>query len=130
MDGFDLADHRRKPYSSSRKSKVKWYTRLFYCLIDIAFVNAHILESESPNHVLTCHIGKTKKCQYRTQKAFMPELIEELIGNHISCKKWVGLSLLWVAFDILSNIIPQCMISLQIVYTVVSQVQETLKIWV
>ena len=124
MGGVDLADHRRKLYSSSRKSKVKWYMRLFYYLLDIAFVNAHILESESPNHVPTRPIGKKKKCQYRTQKAFMLELIEELIGNHTSRKKWVGLSLLWVVFNILSNTILQCMISLQNVCTVVSQVQE------
>ena len=61
MGGVDLADYRRKLYSSLRKSKVKWYMRIFYFLLDVAVVNAHILESESPNHVPTRHIGKKKK---------------------------------------------------------------------
>ena len=68
MGGVDLAHYRRKLYSSSRKSKVKWYMRLFYFLLDVAVVNAHILESESPNNIPTCLIGKKKKSEYRTQR--------------------------------------------------------------
>ena len=87
MGGVDLADQKRKLYSASRKSKVKWYMRLFYYLLDVAVVNAHILESESPNHLPTRSIGKKKKYEFRTQKAFVLQLIEELIGSHTSRKK-------------------------------------------
>ena len=58
--GVDLADQKRKLYSTSQKSKVKWYMRLFYYLLDVAVVNAHILESESPNHLPTCRIEKKR----------------------------------------------------------------------
>ena len=67
MGGVDLADQKRKMYSASRKSKVKWYMRLFYYFLDIAVVNAHVLECESPNHIPTRRIGKKKKFEYRTQ---------------------------------------------------------------
>ena len=60
---------------------------LFHYLLDVAIVNAHILESESPNHLPSHSIGKKKKYEFRTQKPFVLELIEELIGNHTSCKK-------------------------------------------
>ena len=86
----DVADQKRKMYSASRKSKVRWYMRLFYYFLDIAVVNAHVLECESPNNIPTRRIGK-KKYEYRTQKSFVLQLIEELIGSHVSCKKWVDL---------------------------------------
>ena len=60
--------------------------RLFYYLLDVTLVNAHILESESPNHLSSRSIGKKKKYEFRTQKAFVLELIEELIGSHTSRK--------------------------------------------
>ena len=69
-------------------------------------------------------LGKKKKSEYRAQETFLLELIKELIGNHISCKRLVGLNLLWVVFIILSSIKLQCIISLQNVYPVVHQVQE------
>ena len=89
MGGVDLADQKRKMYSASRKSKVKWYVymRLFYHFLDIAVVNAHVLECESSNHIPTRRIGKKKKFEYRTQKSFVIQLIEELIGSHTSRKK-------------------------------------------
>lgn len=61
--------------------------RLFYYFLDGAVVNTHILESESQNHLSTCRIGKKKKYKFRTQRNFVLELIEELIGSHASCKK-------------------------------------------
>ena len=48
-------------YKFLRKSKLKWYMRLFYFLLDVAVVNAHINESERPNHVLTCSFRKEKE---------------------------------------------------------------------
>ena len=61
--------------------------RLFYYLLDVAVVNAHIIESESSNHLPTHSIGKKKKYEFRTQKAFVLQLIEELIGSQTSRKK-------------------------------------------
>ena len=50
MGGVDTADHRRNFYSCSRKSH-KWWPRIFWFLVDVSIVNAHILESLSPNHI-------------------------------------------------------------------------------
>ena len=61
MGGVDLADQKRKMYSASHKSIVKWYMRLFYNFLDIAVVNAHVLECESLNHIPTSRKGKKKK---------------------------------------------------------------------
>ena len=51
MGGVDLADHVHKAYTCSRKSRTRWYMRLFCFFLDLAIINAHILESISPNHV-------------------------------------------------------------------------------
>ena len=61
MRGVDLADQKCKLHSASGKSKVKWYMRLFYYFLDVTVANAHILESESPNHFPTCRIEKKNK---------------------------------------------------------------------
>ena len=53
---------------------------VFYCLLDVAVVNAYILESKSPNHLPTHSTGKKKKHEFITQKAFVLELIEELLS--------------------------------------------------
>ena len=68
MGGVDLADARRKTYSCSRRSK-KWWHRLFYYLVDVSVVNSYILLSESPH------------CASRTQKEFILELSQELMGK-------------------------------------------------
>ena len=86
MDGVDMADQKRKLYSCSRKSKKKWYMRIFWFLLDTAVVNAHILECESPNHRPARSIGLKKQNVYRTQKAFITELSQQLIDMHNSRK--------------------------------------------
>ena len=68
MGGVDLADQKRKMYSASRKSKVKWYMRLFYYLLDVVVVNAHILESDSPFHLPTRTIGKKRSMNLEHKK--------------------------------------------------------------
>ena len=55
MGGVNLHDHKYKLYFCSRKSK-KWWPHLFYFLVNVAMVNAHILETLSPNH---------KKCPHK-----------------------------------------------------------------
>ena len=61
MGGVDLCDQKRKTLSCSRKS-LKWYMRLFWFILDVCVVNAHILEQKSQHH------------PKRTQKAFRLEL--------------------------------------------------------
>lgn len=74
MGGVDLADQKRKAYSCTRKS-TKWYMRLFWFLVDVSIVNAHILESESQN------------CKKKSQKDFRLELSSHLISCHSSRRK-------------------------------------------
>ena len=98
--------------------------RLFYYFLDVAIVNTHILKSESPSYLFTCRIRKKKKFQFRTQKNFVLELIEELIGSHVSCKKMDRPK---IPVDVVcvtpNSTTLQCMTNLQNVYVVVSRVQ-------
>ena len=66
VDLSDLSDQKRKTLYCSRKS-IKWYMRLFWFVVDIYVVNAHIIEQKSHHH---------KK---RTQKAFRLALGSELL---------------------------------------------------
>ena len=74
MGGVDLADARWKTYSCSRRSK-KWWHRLFYYLVDVSVVNSYILLSESP------------QCASWTQKEFILELSQELMGKFNARKR-------------------------------------------
>ena len=73
MGGVDLADAKRTVYSCSRKSK-KWWHRMFYFVIDVCLVNAHIILSETP------HQSKP------SQKDFRLELPMEVLASHNSRK--------------------------------------------
>jgi hypothetical protein len=42
MGGVDKADQRRANYGVNRRSR-KWWHRLFWCMLHIAFVNAHAI---------------------------------------------------------------------------------------
>ena len=44
MGRVDLADAMRKTYSCTRKSKNKWYMRLFWFIVDTCVINAYVLE--------------------------------------------------------------------------------------
>ena len=79
MGGVDLADRKRKEYSCSKRSN-KWWHRLFYFFLDVAVVNAHVLESISPH------------CQNRSQKDFRIELARELMSCHTSRKRKIRTS--------------------------------------
>ena len=74
MGGVDLADQKRKAYTCSRKSK-KWYMRLFWYVVDLSIVNAHILEVNSPNH------------PSRSHRDFRVQLASELLSGHSSRRK-------------------------------------------
>jgi len=74
----------RRVYSCSRKSKGKWYMRLFWFLVDTSVVNAYILECESPNRpVATSKYTKG----YRTQLKCILELAKQLKEKHCSCQQ-------------------------------------------
>ena len=75
MGDVDLADAMRRVYSCSRKSKGKWYMRLFWLLVDTCVVNAYVLECESPNRPAATN-KYTKG--YRTQLKFILELARQL----------------------------------------------------
>lgn len=68
MGGVDLSDQLHGYYMTGRKSK-KWWRSLFWFLVDISIVNAHILEKLLRNH------------RNRTQLAFRLELVSDLISN-------------------------------------------------
>ena len=76
MGGVDKHDQRRRHCTISRKSQ-KWWPRLFYFCIDVALVNAHILETLSPNHVK------------RTLKQFCMEIAMHYLTRY-HCRKRPG----------------------------------------
>ena len=43
MGGVDLADQMRKSYACTRRSRTRWYMRLFWFFLDLAIINAYIL---------------------------------------------------------------------------------------
>ena len=69
MGGVDNADAKRKVYSCSRRSK-KWWMCIFYFGLDVAVINAHIIQQDTPN------------CPKTTQKEFRMELAKELLSMH------------------------------------------------
>ena len=73
MGGVDVADAKRKAYSCSRRSR-KWWLGLFYFVIDVCVVNAHILHNE------TKHVAKLN------QKIFRLEIAREMLARHSSRK--------------------------------------------
>ncbi|KAK3754657.1 hypothetical protein QZH41_003873 [Actinostola sp. cb2023] len=49
MGAVDRSDQMRGYYSCGRKSK-KWWQYLFFFCVDVAIVNAHVIEIQVPNH--------------------------------------------------------------------------------
>ena len=73
MGGVDLADQKRKAYTCSRKSE-KWWFRLFWFLVDISVVNAHILSVLTPGS------------KQLTQKEFRLQLATTYLEKY-NCRK-------------------------------------------
>ena len=80
MGGIDMADAMRRVHSCSRKSKHKWYVRLFSFLADTSVVNVYIIEGKSPNHQLS---GSRRKV-HQSQLDFVLELGQQLVESHSS----------------------------------------------
>ena len=84
MGGVDLADQMREYYACTCRSRTRWYMRLFWFFLDLAIINAYILESVSPNHVPPIAWTGRQKKQYRSQLDFRKQLVTELISDHSS----------------------------------------------
>ena len=51
MEGVDLIDQKTAAYRLDRKSKFRFYLRLFFDLMDVALVNSHIVYSKLWNDI-------------------------------------------------------------------------------
>lgn len=74
MGGVDKNDQMKSYYTIPVAGK-KWWSRVFFYLIDRSIYNRFVVEQESPNH------GK------RSQKLFRIDLAKQLIGTFCSRRK-------------------------------------------
>ena len=74
MGGVDRNDQMRSYYAIPVSGK-KWWTRIFFDLIDRAIYNSFVLEQESPNQ------------NKRSLKDFRLELAKKLVGDFCSRRK-------------------------------------------
>jgi hypothetical protein len=77
MNGVDKADQSRTEYPTYRMCK-RWWTYVFYLLLDLSVANAFILMKESPDHKLKTSMGKSKE---RTLLNFRMNLAKQMIGQ-------------------------------------------------
>jgi hypothetical protein len=77
MNGVDKSDQTRTEYPTYRMCK-RWWTYVFYLLLDLAIANAYLLMKESPNHQMLTKGGKKKE---RSLLNFRMDLAKQLIGN-------------------------------------------------
>ncbi|XP_033759441.1 piggyBac transposable element-derived protein 3-like [Pecten maximus] len=83
MNGVDKADQTRTEYPTFRMCK-RWWTYVFYFLLDLSIANAYILMKESPNHQLETKSGRRKE---RSLLDFRMKLAKLLIGNYRMARK-------------------------------------------
>ena len=81
MGGVDLADQRVRSYQRSTQCWV-WYMKLFFYLVEVAIMDAYILEQKK---TLNHHPPVTSKS--RLMFAFRLELVEKLIGGRVYRKR-------------------------------------------
>ena len=77
MNGVDKSDQTRTEYPTFRMCK-RWWTYVFYFLLDLSIANAFVLMKESPNHVLITKTGRNKT---RDMLSFRMNLAKQLTGN-------------------------------------------------
>ena len=77
MNGVDHSDQLRTVNSTARRLR-KWWTYLFWFVIDLFISNALILMDESPNHIWQTRKGRPKP---RTVLEFRKALAVQLIGK-------------------------------------------------
>lgn len=74
MGGVYLADQRVRSYQRNTKTYV-WYMKLFFYLLEVAIMNAYILERKNPHH----NPPATQKA--RQMLLFRQKLVNNLIGG-------------------------------------------------
>ena len=74
MGGVDLADQRVRSYQRNTKSYV-WYMKLFFYFVEVAIMNAYLLERKSPHH------NPPAAQKARLMLPFRRELITKVIGG-------------------------------------------------
>ena len=65
IGGVDLADQLWRAYTCCRKSKSRWYMRLFWFFYNVAMQNSYILFCESPNQFTSSYLWTIKICPLR-----------------------------------------------------------------
>ena len=83
MNGVDRSDQNRTKYITARRSR-KWWTYLFWFLVDTCISNALILFNESPNHQKFTRTGRQVPA---TLLEFRKELAKQMIGDHREGRK-------------------------------------------
>ncbi|KAH3797952.1 piggyBac transposable element-derived protein 4-like [Dreissena polymorpha] len=78
MNGVDHADQMRTEYPTFRTSR-KWWTYMFFFLLDTAITNGYVVMRESPFHQQKSRNGKPKD---RTVLDFRMNLSRQLIGDY------------------------------------------------
>ena len=110
---MDLTDQMRRAYTCTRKSKSRWYMRMFWFFFDLAILNSYILESVSPNHVPPiARTGRQKK-RYRSH-------LESLLGITLQEGSGVGLGVTFLLFSMQNSIFPHSYRLTQLVLCVVN----------
>ena len=92
MPGVDLADQKRHGRIIARRRLKRWYKKVFYHLIDIALVNAHIILTTIPEYTgmsaedFRQTLVKSLISRYwyptSTQGIVGPDLFKRLIERH------------------------------------------------
>ncbi|XP_052267419.1 piggyBac transposable element-derived protein 4-like [Dreissena polymorpha] len=78
MNGVDHADQLRTEYPTFRTSR-KWWTYMFFFILDTAITNGYVVMRESPFHQQRSRTGKAKD---RTVLDFRMNLSKQLIGDY------------------------------------------------
>ena len=74
MNGVDRSDQMRMEYSSARSCR-RWWTYIFWFLINLCVSNAFVLINESPNHQLLDARGKNKRKMLEFRKQLSAQLV-------------------------------------------------------
>ena len=76
MNGVDIVDQKTAAYRIDRKSKYRFYLRIFFDLMDVALVNSHIVYTKLDNDILLLNfnivVTKSLICRYSNCKRFLP----------------------------------------------------------
>ena len=80
MGGVDLSDQRVRSYQRSTKTWV-WYMQLFFYLLEVAIMDAFLLERKSPHH------NPPVTTKSRRMLVFRRELVDKLIGGRVYRKR-------------------------------------------